>query len=146
MSKGHKICNVLPGSIGEEAGLKPGDFVVSINGKEIIDIFDYQYLSDEEYLEVLIRQEDGEEWILEVEKDEDEDLGLEFENGLMDEYRSCRNKSGCCRPETRNPEKRRKKNQCPESSQNHGNTDKDPEGAERNTAFYHCRHGNQNQK
>ncbi len=96
MSKGHKICNVLPGSIGEEAGLKPGDFVVSINGKEIIDIFDYQYLSDEEYLEVLIRQEDGEEWILEVEKDEDEDLGLEFENGLMDEYRSCRNKCIFC--------------------------------------------------
>ncbi len=96
MNRGHRICRVLPGSIGEEAGLRPGDCVVSINGKDVEDIFDYQYLTDEEYLKVLIRQEDGEEWILEVEKDEDEDLGLEFENGLMDEYRSCRNKCIFC--------------------------------------------------
>ena len=96
MKNGHTISRVLPGSIGEEAGLKPGDQVVSVNGTQVEDVFDYQYLTEDEYLEVLIRQSDGEEWILEVEKDEDEDLGLEFENGLMDEYRSCRNKCIFC--------------------------------------------------
>ena len=96
MKNGHTISRVLPGSIGEEAGLKPGDQVVSVNGMQVEDVFDYQYLTEDEYLEVLIRQSDGEEWILEVEKDEDEDLGLEFENGLMDEYRSCRNKCIFC--------------------------------------------------
>ena len=96
MKNGHTISRVLPGSIGEEAGLKPGDQVVSVNGTQVEDVFDYQYLTEDEYLEVLIRQSDGEEWILEVEKDEDEDLGLEFENGLMDEYRFCRNKCIFC--------------------------------------------------
>lgn len=96
MKNGHTISRVLPGSIGEEAGLKPGDQVVSVNGTQVQDVFDYQYLTEDEYLEVLIRQSDGEEWVLEVEKDEDEDLGLEFENGLMDEYRSCRNKCIFC--------------------------------------------------
>ena len=42
-------------------------------------------------VELLIRKPDGEEWILEVEKEYEEDLGVEFENGLMDEYRSCSN-------------------------------------------------------
>src|SRR5699024_9089702 len=37
-----------------------------------------------------------EEWLLEIDKDFDEDLGLEFENGLMSEYRSCRNKCIFC--------------------------------------------------
>lgn len=96
MKNGHTISRIQPGSIGEEAGLKPGDQVVSVNGTQVEDVFDYRYLTEEEYLEVLIRQSDGEEWILEVEKDEDEDLGLEFENGLMDEYRSCRNKCIFC--------------------------------------------------
>ncbi len=96
MKNGHTISRVRPGSIGEEAGLKPGDQIVSVNGIRVEDVFDYQYLTEDEYLEVLIRQSDGEEWILEVEKDEEEDLGLDFENGLMDEYRSCRNKCIFC--------------------------------------------------
>ena len=88
----HKISCVLPGSIGEEMEIEPGDVLVSIDGQEIEDIFDYRYLVESEEIVVLIRKKDGEEWELEIEKEEEEDLGLEFENGLMDEYRSCRNK------------------------------------------------------
>ena len=66
--------------------------LISIDDKEIEDIFDYRYLVENEEIVVLIRKQDGEEWELEIEKEEEEDLGLEFENGLMDEYRSCRNK------------------------------------------------------
>ncbi|MDO4454474.1 MAG: DUF512 domain-containing protein [Eubacteriales bacterium] len=92
----HKISCVLPGSIGEEMEIVPGDVLISIDGKEIEDIFDYRYLVENEEIVVLIRKQDGEEWELEIEKEEEEDLGLEFENGLMDEYRSCRNKCMFC--------------------------------------------------
>ncbi|MBR3580197.1 MAG: DUF512 domain-containing protein [Lachnospiraceae bacterium] len=96
-NKGHIISSVQPGSIGEELELQPGDAVVSINGQEIKDIFDYRYLcDDEEIILGVISKETGEFWEFEIEKDEDEDLGLEFESGMMDEYHSCRNKCIFC--------------------------------------------------
>ncbi len=92
----HIIKEILPGSISEELELEPGDELLAINGQKIEDIFDYQYLTNDEYLELLIRKADGEEWELEIEKDYEEDLGIEFVNSLMDEYRSCRNKCIFC--------------------------------------------------
>lgn len=94
--KEHEIIAVAPGSIAAELGIEPGDVLLSINGKEIEDIFDYQYLAEDEYLVLLIRKSDGEEWELEIEKDYDEDLGIAFENGLMDDYKSCSNKCIFC--------------------------------------------------
>ena len=92
----HKIAWVEPGSIAEELGLEPGDAIEEINGNEIEDIFDYQYYVEDEYLDVLILTKDGEECVLEIEKDEDEDLGITFESSLMDEYHSCCNKCMFC--------------------------------------------------
>ena len=92
----HIIKKVLPGSIAEELEIEPGDKLLAISGTEIEDIFDYQFLVQDDYIEVLIEKPDGEQWILEVDKDFDEDLGIEFENGLMDEYRSCHNKCIFC--------------------------------------------------
>ena len=66
----HKIAWVEPGSIAEELGLEPGDAIEEINGNEIEDIFDYQYYVEDEYLDVLILTKDGEECVLEIEKDE----------------------------------------------------------------------------
>ena len=60
------------------------------------DVFDYQYMIEEEYVEVLVAKPSGEEWLLEIDKDYEEDLGITFENGLMDEYRSCSNKCIFC--------------------------------------------------
>ena len=94
--KEHIIQQVVPGSIAEELEIEPGDVLVEINGHEIEDIFDYQYYCEDYELVVVIRKPDGEEWELEIEKDEDEDLGIVFENGLMDEYRSCHNKCIFC--------------------------------------------------
>ncbi|MBO6148334.1 MAG: DUF512 domain-containing protein [Lachnospiraceae bacterium] len=88
---GHRISGVEPDSISEELGIMPGDELLAINGNVIEDILDYQFLCEDDYVELTIRRQDGEEWIFEVDKDEDEDLGLSFENGLMDGYRSCRN-------------------------------------------------------
>ena len=94
--KGHVISKVLDGSIGQEMEIDAGDRLLAVNGEEITDIFDYQYLLQEEYVEVLVEKPDGEEWLLEIDKEYGEDLGIEFENGLMDDYRSCCNKCIFC--------------------------------------------------
>lgn len=92
----HVIKEVYPGSIAEEMEIKPGDVLLSINNEEIGDVLDYRYLVKDEYIEVLIRKQDGEEWLLEIDKEYDDDLGVEFENGLMSDYRSCSNKCMFC--------------------------------------------------
>jgi putative radical SAM enzyme (TIGR03279 family) len=94
--KAHIIKEIEAGSIAEELELAPGDELISINGTEIKDVLDYHYLIKDEELTVLIKKPDGEEWELDIEKEYDEDLGIEFEEGLMDEYRSCRNKCIFC--------------------------------------------------
>ncbi len=92
----HLIKEVLPGSIAEELEIEAGDYLVSVNGQELEDIFDYQFQTEDTYIEILLEKKDGEPWILEVDKEEDEDLGIVFDNGLMDEYRSCHNKCIFC--------------------------------------------------
>ena len=94
--RGHMITKVLPGSIAEEMGIEPGDRLMEINGEMIEDVFDYRFDIKDELVEVLIRKADGEEWLLEIEKEYDEDLGAEFETELMSDYKSCCNKCIFC--------------------------------------------------
>ena len=96
MARGHVVSLVQPGSIGDEMGIEPGDILLEINGNEILDVFDYHYYVDDENIVVLIEKPNGEQWELEIDKDEEEGLGLEFGQSLMDEYRSCRNKCMFC--------------------------------------------------
>ena len=96
MSKrGHVIKTVDTGSIAEELELEPGDEVLSIDGHELEDIFDYEYYVNSESILMTVRKKNGEEWELEIEN-QYEDLGLTFENGLMSEYRTCRNNCIFC--------------------------------------------------
>ena len=92
----HIVKNVLQNSIAEELEIEPGDNILAVNDHSIEDIFDYQYLINDEYIELLVKKPDGEEWLLEIEKDYDEDLGIVFENSLMDNYKSCYNKCIFC--------------------------------------------------
>lgn len=94
--KGHLIGRIDENSIAEELNIEPGDRLLKINDQEITDIFDYQYLVQDEHLDVLILKENGEEWLLDIDKDYYEDLGIEFENGLMDNYRRCSNNCIFC--------------------------------------------------
>ena len=96
MEKGHKIEKVLPGSIAEELELEKGDLILAVNDQPIEDVFDYQFLINDSYIELTVLKADGEEWILEIDKDEDDDLGIVFESNLMDEYHSCTNKCIFC--------------------------------------------------
>ena len=93
--QGHKITAVAPGSIAEELELEPGDVLLTIDGEELEDIFDYDYMTDAESFVMVVRKADGEEWELEIESG-GEDLGLTFENGLMSDYRSCSNNCIFC--------------------------------------------------
>lgn len=92
---GHVIRSVDPGSIAEELELEAGDRLMTIDGEEIEDIFDYEYKINSESVTMVVRKRNGEEWELEIEN-EYQDLGLNFENGLMSEYRTCRNKCIFC--------------------------------------------------
>ncbi|MBP3462418.1 MAG: DUF512 domain-containing protein [Tyzzerella sp.] len=96
MKHEHIVKCVEPGSIAEEMGIEAGDKLIRINDNVIEDVFDYHYYVNDEEIVVLIEKPDGEEWELEIEKDYEEDLGIVFEQGLMDEYRSCRNKCMFC--------------------------------------------------
>ncbi len=92
----HKIVTVEPESIAEEIGMEPGDLLLSINGQEVQDVLDYHFLLHDEMLTVLFEKPDGEEWEVELEKEYDDDLGIGFEEGLMDGYQACRNKCMFC--------------------------------------------------
>lgn len=96
MDKQNIIIKIESGSIAEEMEIEVGDILASINGKIIKDVFDYRYIIQDEYLEVEIIKRNGESWVLEIEKDEYEDLGIIFESGLMDKAKSCSNKCIFC--------------------------------------------------
>lgn len=95
-NKAHIIKEVEAGSIAEELELSPGDQIISINGHDIKDAFDYHYLLKDEELTVIVKKFDGEEWELDIEKDYEQDLGIVFEDGLMDSCKSCTNKCVFC--------------------------------------------------
>lgn len=96
MQNGHKISAVREDSIAEEMEIEAGDILLTVNGEEIEDVFDYQFLCEDEYITIEIQKENEEIWELQIEKDEDEDLGLVFSEGLMADYKSCRNKCIFC--------------------------------------------------
>jgi putative radical SAM enzyme (TIGR03279 family) len=92
----NKISKIFPDSIAEEMEIEVGDKLISINSTEVKDIIDYKFLMADEYVEIEIEKQDGEVWTLEIEKDYDEDLGVEFENPVLDDAKSCCNKCVFC--------------------------------------------------
>lgn len=94
-NEAHVIKSIIHKSPAEKSGLKPGDVILEINGEEIEDIFDYRYNILSENLDICVLR-DGERMNFSLAKEEDEDPGLEFESGLMDEYRRCKNNCIFC--------------------------------------------------
>ncbi|MDO5301267.1 MAG: DUF512 domain-containing protein [Tissierellia bacterium] len=90
------IRDIRPDSIAQELGLEPGDEVLAINGDPIGDVIDYQYHVGGSELSLHIRHRGGEEIIYDIEKDLGEDLGLIFEDPLLDRERTCKNKCLFC--------------------------------------------------
>ena len=91
----HVIKSVAKGSIAEELEIEPGDKLMSIDGNEIKDVLDYRYYINAEEFTMVIEKQNGEEWELDIESDY-EDIGLEFDEGLMSDYKSCTNNCIFC--------------------------------------------------
>ncbi len=85
------IKNVIPKSIAAKAGLKSGDIIYKINGKEVNDYLDYMYLSANDKLIIELENR-----TVKVKNRNFEPLGAEFDSLLIDEPRSCRNKCIFC--------------------------------------------------
>ena len=94
--KKHLIKSIKKGSIAEELEIEAGSYLTLVNDIEIKDILDYKYQMFDEYVVITIEDKNGEEWNYEIEKDENEDVGLVFEEELMDNPRSCANKCIFC--------------------------------------------------
>jgi putative radical SAM enzyme (TIGR03279 family) len=90
------ITHVLPDSIAAEIGFEKGDRLVSINGQQPRDLIDYQFLCADEFLELEVLDKTGQSHQVEIEKDYDEDLGLEFETALFDGLIQCNNRCPFC--------------------------------------------------
>jgi putative radical SAM enzyme (TIGR03279 family) len=101
-----KISRVLPDSIAEEIGFEPGDAIVSINQTRPRDLIDYRFLCSDEYLELEVLDAAGEVHQIEIEKDYDDDLGLEFETALFDGLIQCNNRCPFCFIDQQPPGKR----------------------------------------
>ncbi len=90
------IVKVLKNSIAEELEIEPGDELLTVNNSTIKDYIDYKYQISDELIYFEIKKKDGEIWELEIEKEYDEDIGIVFENPLMDNIKVCSNKCIFC--------------------------------------------------
>jgi putative radical SAM enzyme (TIGR03279 family) len=100
------ITRVLPHSIAAEVGFEPGDAIVAINGMHPRDLIDYQFLCADEVLELKVLDARGKTHVVEIEKDYDDDLGLEFETALFDGLIQCNNRCPFCFIDQQPPGKR----------------------------------------
>lgn len=90
------ITFVEPNSIADELGIVPGDLLINMNGEIICDVFDFRFHSADENITLTIGKPDGEVIEFSIEKDETEDLGIDFENPLIDEEKGCTNQCVFC--------------------------------------------------
>ena len=101
-----RITQILPNSIAAEIGFEVGDRLVSINGEQPRDLIDYRFLIADEFLELVVLDRDDRFHEVEIEKDYDEDLGLEFEAALFDGLIQCNNRCPFCFIDQQPPGKR----------------------------------------
>lgn len=73
-----EIVNILPGATAEGLGFRAGDILDAINGKEVHDVIGYRFLVADEHILISLHSKDGRTRKIVVEKDPDDNLGLEF--------------------------------------------------------------------
>jgi putative radical SAM enzyme (TIGR03279 family) len=103
--RGVEICGISPGTIADELELEPGDRVMRVNGRVVRDYLDFRFqTAGETEITIDIRKTTGEDWELNIERDESEDFGISFEQIVP---RQCANECLFCfckgNPETARP-------------------------------------------
>src|SRR5215204_4248061 len=88
-----RVARVLPGSIAEELGIVRGTELRAVNGRELADFLDWEFLTADDELVVEARLPDGEEVVYEVERPEGESMGVELEPPTV---RRCANRCEFC--------------------------------------------------
>ena len=83
-----QIIGVEAKSIAQNAGILAGDKLVSINGEQVVDIVDYEYLCAEENLTLKLIKQNSQAYEVKVKKDAYESLGLRFKTELMSRVRT----------------------------------------------------------
>ena len=88
-----RVTAVEPGTIGAELGLEPGSELLSVNGRELDDFLDWEYLTAEENFILHVRQPGGEEVEFDIERPLEEPMGLGLEPPRI---RRCANRCDFC--------------------------------------------------
>src|SRR3954468_8209969 len=88
-----RVKGVAQGSIADELGIVPGTELLSVNGRDLADFLDWEFLTAEDELVIEARLPDGEEIVYELERPEGEALGVELEPPTV---RRCANKCEVC--------------------------------------------------
>jgi putative radical SAM enzyme (TIGR03279 family) len=88
-----RVQAVEPGGIGEELGLKVGTELLTVNGRELDDFLDWEFLTADEQFLLHVRQPDGEEIEFEIERPLDAPMGVTLEPPRI---RRCANRCDFC--------------------------------------------------
>lgn len=96
MKKQIIIHSIQPGSVAEDAGIEPGDILLSVNGQTVGDIFDYRFMTSETHVEMEFKKRNGMFVTLIIDKDQYTDPGIEFEDPLISGVKRCNNKCIFC--------------------------------------------------
>lgn len=94
--RGAAVARAVPGGIADQLGIAAGDVIAAIDGEVPSDILDYQFRTSPGNLRLLVVKPDGEQWDVEIEKDEGEPLGLDLREELFDRVRRCANRCFFC--------------------------------------------------
>lgn len=90
------VKSVEKSSIADEIGIECKDAIISVDGKPIKDILDFRFMTSSDEYELEVLKKDGTTEIIEIVNEDYEELGVEFENGLLDRPHVCRNKCMFC--------------------------------------------------
>src|SRR5512132_3374898 len=88
-----RVKGVQSGSIAEELGIVPGSELLTVNGRELADFLDWEFLTADDELVIEAKLPDGEEIVYEVERPEGESMGVELEPPTV---RRCANRCEFC--------------------------------------------------
>lgn len=91
-----RINNIEKFSPADKAGIQPGDFLISMNGHDIIDVLDFRFYQVNSKIDILLKKVDGTERNFNIRKGEYEELGIIFDTYLMDKEKNCKNKCIFC--------------------------------------------------